>query len=297
MNRIKNNIDPKNEKDILWFNWIESAYRFGLRPSELDRIIGNVETYLENGAEILLECINLQANMAYSEYFQKTPTQIRGIHIREVLGEERYLKHEFLLKKVLNGEKVTFERTLPHQDGSLRHLLGAYIPNQENGKVVSFLSVIVDITELRNSEIEKRNLEVQLAESAKLAVLGEMASGVAHEINNPLVIIKGKVSRLIRKFEEKAEPDETTVKDLRLIETTANRIARIVKALRTYSRDAGDDEIQKVLLSNILNDTLELCRERFAQANIEIRVKSDPSLCINCRATQISHVLTRPKVI
>lgn len=54
LNRIKSNIDPKNEKDILWFNWIESAYRFGLRPSELDRIIGNVETYFENGAEILL---------------------------------------------------------------------------------------------------------------------------------------------------------------------------------------------------------------------------------------------------
>lgn len=52
--RMEANIDPKNEKEVLWFNWVESAHRFGLRPSELDSIIGNVETDFEDGVEVLL---------------------------------------------------------------------------------------------------------------------------------------------------------------------------------------------------------------------------------------------------
>ena len=54
LKRIKQNMDPKNEEHQKWVNWIECAYRFGLRPSEIDRVIGNVETTFEDGAEILL---------------------------------------------------------------------------------------------------------------------------------------------------------------------------------------------------------------------------------------------------
>lgn len=54
LKRMKANIDPTKEKEVYWLNWVESAHRFGLRPSELDRIIGNVETTFEDGAEILL---------------------------------------------------------------------------------------------------------------------------------------------------------------------------------------------------------------------------------------------------
>lgn len=54
LKRIKTKIDSTNEDHVKWFNWIETAYRFGLRPSELDAIIGDPETYVENGVEILL---------------------------------------------------------------------------------------------------------------------------------------------------------------------------------------------------------------------------------------------------
>lgn len=54
LKRMKTGINPANEKEVLWLNWVECAYRFGLRPSELDRIIGNVETQKENGVEVLV---------------------------------------------------------------------------------------------------------------------------------------------------------------------------------------------------------------------------------------------------
>ncbi len=54
LKRIKMKLDSQNKNHELWFNWVECAYRFGLRPSELDKVLTNVETRFENGAEVLL---------------------------------------------------------------------------------------------------------------------------------------------------------------------------------------------------------------------------------------------------
>jgi hypothetical protein len=54
LSRMKIKIDTTNEKEVYWLNWVESSYRFGLRPDELDRIIGNVEVdFDKNGIEIV----------------------------------------------------------------------------------------------------------------------------------------------------------------------------------------------------------------------------------------------------
>ena len=130
-----------------------------------------------------------------------------------------------------------------------------------------------------------------MADSAKLTALGEMAAGVAHEVNNPLAIIKGKSDLLIRKASERTLDLDSVIKELQAIESMADRIAKIVKALKTYSRDAGNDPIEGTNLLEIVNDTLELCRERFNKVNIEIRVHCDSSLKVGCRHAQISQVL------
>ena len=54
MKRINDSIDLKNEKEVQWAAWVEASYRFGLRPSELDAIIGNVETEFKDGVETLM---------------------------------------------------------------------------------------------------------------------------------------------------------------------------------------------------------------------------------------------------
>ena len=101
--------------------------------------------------------INLQTNSAYSGYFRKEPDQIRGHHLRDLLGEELYKENKPFILKVLAGERVAFERLLPHRDGSLRHTLATYIPNFNENRVVSFLVVVVDITILKNWKVTKNN--------------------------------------------------------------------------------------------------------------------------------------------
>jgi PAS domain S-box-containing protein len=235
--------------------------------------------------------INLQANSAYSSYFKKEPDQIKGCHLRDLLGEELYKQNEPYIKKVLAGEKVSFERTLTHVDGSLRHTLASYIPNIVQNKVVSFLVVVADVTELRKSDEERRILEVRLSQTAKLSALGEMSAGVAHEINNPLAIIHSRVDTLILKAQNGALKMETLIADLEKIKIPVERIAKIIRALRAYARDAAADPFERKRLGEIVSDTIELCGERFGKDGIQIKLDCDPNIFVSCRPTQLSQVL------
>ena len=199
-----------------------------------------------------------------------------------MLGEELYKLNEPYIKKVLAGEKVSFERSLKHKDGSYRHTLASYIPNFSNNEVVSFLAIVVDITDLKK-------LEARLTESAKLFALGEMAAGVAHEINNPLTIIKAQSESAIRKLN--SQNYENLTKDFSIIIRTVERIAKIVNGLKAYARNAENDEMETVDLYSILHDSLELSHNKFSDANIEVQIQCELSLKLHCRPAQISQVI------
>ncbi len=137
----------------------------------------------------------------------------------------------------------------------------------------------------------QREVEAKLISSEKMSSLGEMAGGVAHEINNPLTIIKGKAIHLIRKAEAGQLEVAKVIDDLKKIDATADRIARIIKGLRTFSRNSDKDPMQPGSLKEILNDTLELCNKRFKNNSVDLIVSVTEDAVIDCRSTQLSQVL------
>jgi signal transduction histidine kinase len=149
---------------------------------------------------------------------------------------------------------------------------------------------------LRNVIIAQDRLEEhrQLAFTAsKMASLGEMAGGVAHEINNPLAIIMGYAS-IIRKNLMKNENGATDVlfRSAQGIEDTVLRIATIVKGLSAFARNEDKAPPQTHSLRNIVDSTLSLCSSRLQGNRVELRVTPPAeSLKLDCRATEISQVL------
>jgi len=136
-----------------------------------------------------------------------------------------------------------------------------------------------------------RENQMKMVTSSKLAALGEMASGLAHEINNPLAIISNGADLLISALEKaKADPPliEATAKS---ILNTVERISKIIKGLRAFARDGEHDPIQETPVEPILMETLAICRERFRSNNIELRVRIAPEAKLHCQPIQISQVL------
>ncbi len=150
----------------------------------------------------------------------------------------------------------------------------------------------IDVTERARliAQVEAERQRAQFAQ--KMSVLGEMAGGIAHEINNPVAIIYGK-ARLLTLLADRPDQAKRVADAAKSIEETAMRIARIVQGLRSFARDGDRDPFQTVSLAAVVDETLALCETRLKHqgVSVEVRLPEDKALTFDCRPTQISQVL------
>lgn len=126
------------------------------------------------------------------------------------------------------------------------------------------------------------------AQASRLVALGEMASGIAHEIRNPLAAIQLAASHIVDRPD-----DPTTVRALaERVQRIVIRTDRIIDALRSFSRDASGDPFTEKQVARVVGEALELCGKRFADHGVELKVGEIPSaMVIDCRSVQLSQVL------
>jgi signal transduction histidine kinase len=149
------------------------------------------------------------------------------------------------------------------------------------------------------SILKSRQMEIasehKLMIASKMASLGELATGIAHEINNPLSIIVGRTQILKSKFEElktlQSEEFESCVQNLTKIEETSNLIAKIIRGLNAFSRNTENDPMTLHSVRTIINFAINLCEERLKSNQINIEVREGRDGEIFCRDVQITQVL------
>ncbi|BEV68003.1 Adaptive-response sensory-kinase SasA [Bdellovibrio bacteriovorus] len=162
----------------------------------------------------------------------------------------------------------------------------------ENGDTTGYLAVVEDVTQKRQREKQIKEQEDKIIASARLASLGEMAAGIAHEINNPLTIINGHVGVLRRLLGARGLATDIEVqKRVEVVENTTQRIAKIVKGLRYYSRDSDPGDMEWVTVDAIIDDTLAFCSDKFRHEGVDLIARLEPNLKVYVRPYQISQVL------
>lgn len=147
--------------------------------------------------------------------------------------------------------------------------------------------------ELTQREKELKQRQMALVASSRMSSLGQMASGMAHEINNPLAIISGKAQHLEFLLNDMPVNSEKAYQHIQVINSNVERIAKIIRGLRSIARDVPDDPFREVAAEEIMQDTLELCRSRFKHHEVGLFVPEEifPDLVCYARPEQIVQVL------
>ncbi|MCD4803357.1 MAG: PAS domain S-box protein [Anaerolineales bacterium] len=215
--------------------------------------------------------------------------ELIGKKITNFIDEEHAKKHKHNLAKLLKGGTDSREVVMIHKDGRRINVLRApqHIYNADN-EIEGILVLSIDITERVRAEEERRQMEIHLRQQQKLESIGTLASGVAHEINNPITGIMN-YAQLIH---DRLDPSEAQLYEFStgIIDET-RRVAAIVSNLLAFSRQEKQFHSLAVI-NDIINDTLSLTRAVFNHDQITLEVDLPEDLPqIKCRSQQVQQVL------
>ena len=132
----------------------------------------------------------------------------------------------------------------------------------------TFVGQALDQIEMARLAEENRT---QLIANSKMATLGEMAGGLAHEINNPLTVLVAKAAKIEGLLARESFDVNVLKEDIAKIQKMSQRITKIIQGLRFFSRNATADPFEPAPLSRIVSDTLELCNEKLKLSRSEER--------------------------
>jgi len=166
-----------------------------------------------------------------------------------------------LYKDIIDGRQsfASLEMRVRHKQGEWRKILFNFSPlSDESQKIEGVVLSGRDVTDLKR-------LEEQLIQAEKLAAIGQMLAGVAHELNNPLTAILG-VTELVR---EREGLDESMKRQLDLTHRQARRAARIVQNLLEFSRPASPQK-KAIDLSTIVERTLQLHEHSLRRNQVQV---------------------------
>jgi len=168
---------------------------------------------------------------------------------------------------VRNGFISNAEIVLKHKDErSLRSLV--------SGSLDKSLSAAEDTIHFLVKDIEQRRLiEEQIAQADKLASIGQLSAGIAHEINNPMGIILGYTQLLLRN----EVPESEKYQDLKTIEKHVRSCKSIVEGLLNFAR-TSKPKTDLIRIDEAMEDVLNFIQQHASLDNIDVKKDYDPSV-------------------
>lgn len=215
------------------------------------------------------------------DHLGKSPDQIFPPEVAMIIQSQDGMAREYSepvrfpeFKVQLNGQdKILTKTTVYLRDSQL------------------ILDISEDISHLKKAEIEITELQAVHFQAAKMATLGEMAAGVAHEINNPLAIIMGKaesLKRLARQASINLNEVDTAVE--RIVATT-RRISKIVQGLLAFAKSGDSETPAETTAQQVLQFALNMIQKRFDDAGIRLEVLPFDDVALTCQEQRVAQSL------
>ncbi|HET7341778.1 MAG TPA: ATP-binding protein [Methylomirabilota bacterium] len=149
----------------------------------------------------------------------------------------------------------------------------SYVRSAEGPLAMAF---ITDITERKRVEAELQRQRETLYQNEKLAALGTLSAGIAHEMNNPLGIITTRIEVMLLDADGQQLPPQI-VEDLQVLHRASQRVAKIAANLRSFARQSPGER-GRVNLNTVVEETMLLMQKPLAADNVQVTAKLDPNL-------------------
>lgn len=234
----------------------------------------------------------LFVNRTFETTYELHRENVVGRTAMDVFSTREAEMEAALDRRIIESKKAHFLEQYRALNGTDRRFDSHRFPLiDSSGQVYAVAGISMDAQERHEALqlIERERLRA--FQNAKMASIGEMAGGIAHEINNPLQIIVGS-SQLLQLALDKQQIDRAEV-DLhvgKIVETT-QRISEIIRGMTAISRDGDSTALVETDLVPVINDVISLCTERLKTKEIELTTDLPRELMVPCRPVQIGQVL------
>jgi signal transduction histidine kinase len=235
------------------------------------------------------------SNILFRDFFHTTKQKIEGTNILAyVRPEGDSALFSSFLESVIKTDPIPqqglFECKLPDSPDRFKiSVKAAAIDDPASGKAI--VLAIEDVTLKFEAEEERKIARKQLYRSAHLASIGTLASGVAHELNNPLTAILGFSSALLGRVNNNEEIDKGELGSyLQIIHNETLRCRDIVDHLHRFARESGEARISRVSLLECIVNALQLINMKAARSDITILNEIREDVWVQADANKLEQV-------
>ena len=279
--------------------------------ARLNRQLKRSKLHLEQQHDLILNSVadgisgvDLEGN---STFANRAMSEITGWSAHELIGQNQ---HQMLHHSHKDGSPhlsgecpvyQTFRDNTPRyidddvfwkKDGSSFPVEYSSTPiRNEKGEAVGSVVVFRDISVRKQAQEDARQYQMELAHVARLSTMGEMASGIAHELNQPLTAIATNAHACIRMLESGKVDSERCADVMERIGAQAERAGEIIRHLRNFvSKEPS--ELTQVDMNELIAEVLNLIRPEVNRAGVRILTDLDPAIgLVTAQRIQIDQVI------
>ncbi|MCK4430761.1 MAG: PAS domain S-box protein, partial [Candidatus Aminicenantes bacterium] len=261
---------PAEEKEL------QATIEMAILRHNMDRELKEREAkyrlLVENQTDLVIKVDNngrfLFVSPSYCEMFGKIEEELLGKRFMPLVHEDDQEATSEAMKNLYRPPYTCYvEQRAMTKDGWKWLAWADKAVLEDDGKVVAVVGVGRDISERKRVEEEREKLQAQLIQSEKMAGIGTLASGVAHEFNNLLQIIRGYAE-----FAQRTRKIKDLEEALEVVLSTSDKATKIIRDLLAFSREDVFEK-ERCNITETIESVLSLTEVHLKKLNIEVEKK------------------------
>ena len=274
------------ESDLRLFDILARQVADLIERKQAEDARGRLAAIVESSADAIvskdLNGIIQTWNSGAERLFGYTPQEAIGQPVTILIPPDHLDEEPSILERIRHGLRVEHYETIRRRkDGTLLDISLTVSPIfNENGQVVGASKIARDITDSKRIEQERRdmavttalrNTEAELARIARALTVGEMATSIAHEVNQPLAAVVTNAEACLRWLGGKEPSLHEAQESLALIVRDANRASEVIRRIRQFLKK--DTQLGPLDINAVIQEALDFGRDQLLKSQVAARTE------------------------